>query len=139
MPSEYFLLSKYMCKNLIVFSPTQTVLEVMELLQKHRISGGPVLNESQQLIGMISESDCIKQIAESTYYNMPMHTVLVTEYMDSNLMTISCNLSIFEAAQQFYTTKKKRFPVMDGKVLVGQISQSDIVRAILNINNTSLK
>ena len=137
MSSDFFLLSKYMSKNVVIFSPNQTVLEVMELLQKHRISGGPVLNEGGQVIGMISESDCIKQIAESAYYNMPMHSVLVTEYMDTNVTTISCHLSILEAAQLFYTTKKKRFPVMDAQVLVGQISQSDILRAILNSNNIS--
>ena len=59
--------------------------------------------------------------------------------IDSNVTTISSHLSIFEAAQLFYTSKKKRFPVMNGQVLVGQISQSDIVRAILNINNVSSK
>ena len=49
MSSDFFLLSKYMSKNVVIFSPNQTVLEVMELLQKHRISGGPVLNEEDKL------------------------------------------------------------------------------------------
>lgn len=139
MRSEYLLISKYMSKKLVAFKPKQTVLQVMELLHKNGISGGPVLDQSGKLIGMISESDCIKQIAESTYYNMPMNTVLVNEYMDTNVTTISCHLSIFEAAHLFYKTKKKRFPVMKDRCIVGQISQSDIVRAILNINKISAK
>lgn len=64
--------SDYMTRDLITFTPDQTIETVMQTLIKHRISGGPVVNEKHELIGIISEGDCIKQISESRYYNMPM-------------------------------------------------------------------
>ena len=60
--SEQIIVSDYMTRNLIVFKPQQSVLAVMNQLIKNRISGGPVVNKNNELIGMISEGDCIKQI-----------------------------------------------------------------------------
>jgi len=61
-----------MSKNMILFTKDQSVIEVVEKLIKHRISGGPVVDDNRHVIGVISEGDCIKQISESRYYNMPM-------------------------------------------------------------------
>ena len=46
--------------------------DVIQSLIKNKISGGPVVNDKNELVGMISEGDCLKQISESRYYNMPM-------------------------------------------------------------------
>ena len=63
------LVSDYMTKKLITFKPEQSVLDVMEILIKKRISGGPVVNNKGELLGIISEGDCMKQISESRYFN----------------------------------------------------------------------
>ncbi|MCB0444899.1 MAG: CBS domain-containing protein, partial [Gelidibacter sp.] len=64
--------SDYMTRDLIVFKPEQSVDEVINTLLRFKISGGPVVNDNYELVGMISEGDCLKQISESRYYNMPM-------------------------------------------------------------------
>ena len=91
----------YMTRNLITFRPEQSVEEVIDTLIKHRISGGPVVNDRNELIGIISEGDCIKQISESRYYNMPMDNDTVDKHMVKNVETIDGNLNIFDAAKQF--------------------------------------
>ena len=65
--------SDYMSTDLITFNPHQSVIEVIETLVKHRISGGPVVDHNNKLLGIISEGDCIKQLNESRYYNMPIN------------------------------------------------------------------
>ena len=55
------LVKDIMCQNLIVFHPDQSIHEVMQKFVKYRISGGPVVNESGKLIGVISEADCMKE------------------------------------------------------------------------------
>ena len=55
--------SDYMTRDLITFTADQTIESVMQAIIKHRISGGPVVNEKNELIGVISEGDCIKQIS----------------------------------------------------------------------------
>ena len=125
------LVSDYMTKKLITFRPDQPVSEVVESLIQNRISGGPVVNEKNELVGVISEGDCIKHISESRYYNMPLDKSTVDKHMVKNVDTIDGNLNIFEAADKFLKAKHRRFPiVVDGK-LVGQISQKDILIAAL--------
>lgn len=127
--------SDYMSKNLITFSPKQSVLEVMEQLVKYKISGGPVINENNELLGIISEGDCIKQLNESRYYNMPMEDTFVDRFMVRDVETIDGNLSIFDAANKFLETKRRRFPILENGKLVGQISQKDVMKAALKLNS----
>jgi len=125
------LVSDYMTKKLITFKPNQSVSEVMEALIKNKISGGPVVNEKNELLGIISEGDCIKQISDSKYYNLPINNATVESHMVKNVETIDGNLNIFDAAKQFIDSKRRRFPIVEKGKLIGQISQKDILIAAL--------
>lgn len=135
--SEQIKVSDYMTRNLIVFNPKQSVLEVMNQLIKHRISGGPVVNENHELVGIISEGDCIKQISESRYYNQPMDNINVEEHMIKDVETINGDMSVFDAAEKFLKSKRRRFPIIEDGKLVGQISQKDILKAALQLKGHS--
>lgn len=129
--------SDYMSTNLITFKPNQPVVQVMELLIKHKISGGPVVDDNGTLVGMISEGDCMKQISECRYYNMPMGDQKVEDYMDRKPETILWNLSVFDAATHFCNARRNRFPVMKDGKLVGQISRSDVLKAAINLKSNT--
>ncbi len=104
------LVSEYMTTKLITFRPNQPVAEVMETLIKNKISGGPVVNESNELLGIISEGDCIKHISESRYYNIPIDNDNVEKHMVKNVETIEASLNIFEAAEKFLLSKRRPYP-----------------------------
>ncbi len=125
------LVSDYMTKNLITFKPDQSVMDVMNTLIKNRISGGPVVNNNGELVGIISEGDCIKQISESRYFNMPMAETNVENHMAKNVDVIDGNMNIFDAANKFLNSKRRRFPIVENGKLVGQISQKDILKAAI--------
>lgn len=129
----------YMTTNLITFKPEQSVEDVIEKLIKYRISGGPVINDKQELIGIISEGDCIKQISESRYYNMPMEHRTIEQCMIRNVDTIDGNMNVFDAANKFLNTKRRRFPIVENGKLVGQISQKDILKAALTLKGQNWK
>ncbi|WP_417557010.1 CBS domain-containing protein [Mesoflavibacter zeaxanthinifaciens] len=129
----------YMTKDLITFKPTQSVEEVVEILIKHKISGGPVVNENNELIGIISEGDCIKQISESRYYNSPTQDSQVENHMVKNVETIDGNLNIFDAANKFLSAKRRRFPIIEDGKLIGQISQKDILKAAMQLKGHNWK
>ena len=131
--SEQIIVSDYMTRNLIVFKPQQSVLAVMNQLIKNRISGGPVVNKNNELIGMISEGDCIKQITESRYYNQPLGNINVEDHMIKDVETIDGDMNIFDAAEKFISSKRRRFPIIKEGKLVGQISQKDILKAALKL------
>lgn len=129
------LVSDIMSRNLIVFTPNQSIHEVMRKFIKHRISGGPVVDEAGNLIGVISEADCMKEISDSRYFNMPILDKTVAHFMTSPVDTIEASKTVFEAASKFFKTSRRRFPVLDNKQLVGQVSRKDIVIASLNMKS----
>ncbi len=131
--------SDYMSTRLITFRPEQNVMEVMEKLIKHRISGGPVVNAKNELLGVISEGDCMKQISDSRYYNMPMEDATVEKNMACNVDTIDGDMNIFDAAKKFLELKHRRFPILKEGKLVGQISQKDVLKAALKLKGRTWK
>ncbi len=129
------LVRDIMTKNLILFRPKQSIHDVMKAFIKYKISGGPVVNKNGDLMGIISEADCMKEISESRYFNMPILDKSVYHFMTKDVETIEANNSVFDAASTFFRTKRRRFPVLDNKKLVGQVSRKDIVIAALNLKS----
>lgn len=134
-----FKVSDYMTRKLITFRSDERMEHVIDTLIKYRISGAPVVNEKHELIGIISEGDCIKHISESRYYNMPMENHTVEKHMVKNVDTIDGNMNIFDAANQFLESKHRRFPIVENGKLVGQISQKDILKAALALKGHNWK
>lgn len=129
----------YMTRKLITFKSDQKMEKVIDILIKNKISGGPVVNGKNELIGIISEGDCIKQISESRYYNMPMDNNIVEKHMVRNVETIDGEMNIFDAANKFLESKRRRFPIVENGKLVGQISQKDILKAALALKGHTWK
>ena len=122
-----------MTTQLITFTPEQSVQEVVESLIKNKISGGPVVNDRQELVGIISEGDCLKQLSESRYYNMPLEHDNVEKRMVRDVETIDGEMNVFDAANKFLSSRRRRFPIVENGKLVGQISQKDILKAALQL------
>ena len=138
--TELILVSDYMTTNLITFKANQSIEDVIESLIEHKISGGPVVNDKNELIGIISEGDCMKQISESRYYNMPMNNEhIVEKAMATNVETIDGNMNIFDAANEFLESKRRRFPIVKDGKLVGQISQKDVLKAAVTLKGNTWK
>ena len=134
-----FTVNDFMTRELITFKPEQTVEEVIQTLIRYRISGGPVVNDDNELVGVISEGDCLKQISESRYYNMPMEQHTVGNRMIRNVETIDGNMNVFDAANKFLESKIRRFPIVEHGRLVGQISQKDILKAAIQLKGQNWK
>ena len=134
-----FKVSDFMTTKLITFRPEQSVEEVIDSLINNKISGGPVVNDKNELVGIISEGDCIKHISESRYYNMPLEDDKIEKRMVKNVETIDGNMNIFDAANKFLKDKRRRFPIVEDGKLVGQISQKDILKATIMMKSQNWK
>ena len=137
---DNILVSDYMTKKLVTFKPTDSLDHVINELIKYKISGGPVVNDKNELIGIISETDCIKHISESKYYNLPSDSDnTVAKKMIAEVDTINKNMDIFDAASKFIKSKRRRFPVVENGKLIGQISQKDVLKAAMTFKGNSWK
>ncbi len=137
---ELILVSDYMSTKLITFKATDSLDHVISLLIQNKISGGPVVNDANELIGIISETDCIKHISESKYYNMPSDiNNTVGKYMVTDVDTIDKNMNIFDAAFKFLSARRRRFPVCENGKLIGQLSQKDVLKATMSVKGNTWK
>lgn len=118
----------YMSRNLITLSPDMEINHAMNILLEKRISGAPVVDESGQLIGVLSKKDCLAAALAASYYRdwgKP-----VSAYMSTDVQTLDSGLDIVAATNAFLESSFRRFPVMENGQLVGQISRADALRAM---------
>ena len=131
------LVRDYMSTSLITFREHENIMDVAEKLTKHHISGGCVVDENNNLLGLISEGDCMKHISDSRYYNMPMDDLTVAKRMTCNVETIDADMNVMDAAKLFIEKRLRRFPILENGKLVGQISQSDVLRAAIKLKGNN--
>ena len=123
----------FMVTKLITFTPDTLIGFAINSLITNKISGAPVIDNNGNLVGILSEKDCLQTWLESSYYNyLSGH---VKDYMSKNLITIDVNDNITEVAQKFIDLRFRRFPVLENGKLVGQISRRDVLKVIETISN----
>lgn len=133
----YPTVEHYMTKQLIVFTPDQNIEEAMEVLVEKKISGAPVVNKNGDLVGMLSEKDCLHVILESRYLNFPASQGKVNDYMTKAVATISSDKDVVEVAMLFENSSFRRYPITKNGKLIGQVSRRDILRAAVDLSSTT--
>ena len=121
-------IEQHMATELISFSPEDDILHAVRVLLDKNISGAPVLDESGNLIGILSMKDCM-EIVYNTAYHQDWGGK-VEQYMSHEVEHIEADTSILTAAEKFLSSNFRRFPVLRNGQLVGQISRHDILRAL---------
>jgi len=146
-----------MTRNVITAKENDSVLEVATVLKENKIAGVPVLNEREEIVGVISEADILKLLDNFHWYT-PIFTahdlihlfgedlhdiqqdiekaskMKVKEVMSKNPETISPDALIDDAAQIMHSTGFNRLPVVDGSgKLVGIIARADIIASLYDI------
>ncbi|NCF15792.1 MAG: CBS domain-containing protein [Gammaproteobacteria bacterium] len=118
----------YMARTVVTFKPDTPVLDAVHTLVKNRIAGAPVVDDEGNLVGMLSELDCMKVALQAGYYGD--YGGPVSDYMSEGVKTVNIEMSIVDLAQVFIDEGFRRFPVTDNNRLVGQISRRDVLRAL---------
>lgn len=122
------LVKDYMTGKLVTFHPDTDVLDAIHELVSHGIAGAPVTNNRGELIGMLSELDCMKVALHAGYHGHWGGPV--SDYMTTDIETVDADMSIIDLAQRFMDTGFRRFPVVKDHRLIGQISRRDVLRAL---------
>ncbi len=131
MPLKSAKVRDYMSGKLITFKPDTDIMDAVKILVENRITGAPVVNNHGELVGMLSEFDCLKVVLEAGYNDHPGGPV--SELMTQDVETVDANMSIFDLTQMFLGSGFRRYPVTERNVLVGQVSRKDLLRALLDL------
>jgi CBS domain-containing protein len=113
-------------------SHTASIRSAVLFLLKAKISGAPVVDENKNLVGFISEQDCITEILNDAMYCEDSPPV--TKLMTRNVITATPETSIVELAEKMANSAARNYPVVQNGVLVGLINRSLIMKAILETN-----
>lgn len=131
MPLRSVLVKDWMAANLVTLKPDMDVMDALARLVEARIAGAPVVDHHGNLVGMLSEFDCMKVALDSSYHGQ--WGGRVSEFMTRDVITVPADMSIIDLARRFQESRLRRFPVMDDTRLVGQISRRDVLRALMSI------
>jgi len=101
----------YMATKLITLDPDDDILSAAHILIKHEISGAPVVDNNDQMVGILTERDCMRVALQAEYYGMPGGRVK-------------------EFIKMFIEGTYNRYPVVENERLIGQISRRDVMRAL---------
>ena len=122
----------YMTVNLTTFPPDLDIMQAVRKLVHQRISSAPVVDSRGNLVGILSERDCVKVAMDTCYHGN--QAGLVSDYMTPEVRTIEGDVSILELAQKFVDKPFRRYPVVHNNRLVGQISIRDVLVALEKIS-----
>jgi CBS domain-containing membrane protein len=137
-----------MVARVIAVNPEDSLVHVVEIMSKNRVSGVPVVNSDRRVLGVISEKDILRQMVGETTDNfmallaqclrsggrcaMPGQKLIAREVMTEPAVTIQEDVYLADIAELLTQRQINRLPVTDpdGR-LVGIITRSDIVNATL--------
>jgi CBS domain-containing protein len=145
-----------MSKKVITIGKNASIEKLSELLVNNKISGVPVVDENNKMIGIVSEADIIVQDADLHFpryfklldaiiyleslnkFKRSLEKHLATkvgDIMTQKVKTVSENTPVNEIANLMLDSRVNRVPVMDkNNNLVGIITRADIVKSMV-LNN----
>ncbi len=108
-----------MTPNVIRVREDNTIEDAARLLARHHITGLPVVNSDEALVGLITEYDLISKQGHH-----------VSEIMSRSVISVTADTEVEAVAHLLTSQHIRRVPVLEDGRLVGIVSQSDLVRQI---------
>ena len=122
-------------KELLTVDPKQSVIDALTIMAKYKIGALIVMNKSE-MVGVISERDYAREIILE---GKSSKETRVEEIMTKKVLTLSAK-DKFEKGLEIMTEKRIRhMPVMDGRKLLGMVSQGDLVKEMISYQKELIK
>jgi CBS domain-containing protein len=145
-----------MTTNVITVSPDTTVQEIAKILSERSVSGVPVVDAENRLLGIVSEGDLLHRVetgterrpdrrtgrrrswwldtigsdAELARDYVKSHGRIARDVMTRDVVSVSEESELAEIANLLETKRIKRVPVVKDGKLVGIVSRANLVRAL---------
>jgi CBS domain-containing protein len=141
-----------MTTEVITVSPQTTVQELARILSDKGISGAPVVDADNRLIGLVSEGDLLHRAETGTERRVQRrrswwldsvaaeeeqareyvkaHGRTVADIMTPNVISVAATTDLADIAMLLETKRIKRVPVVEDGRLIGIVSRANLVRAL---------
>lgn len=118
----------HMTRSPVTLSPETHIFEAIRALTERSISGATVLDDDGNVVGVISEMDCLQAVLSGTYHGEAGGTV--GDIMTTEVESVEVGASVVDVAQKLIDGHRRRFPVVKEGKFVGQVSCRSILRAV---------
>jgi CBS domain-containing protein len=137
-----------MTRKVVSTRPDASIAEMAKLMLENRISGLPVLDDHGDLVGLVTEGDCLRRTETGTERKRPRwmelligsgrladeyiraHGRKVADVMTPSPITITEDTSLDQVVHLMETRRIKRLPVMRDRKLVGIVSRANLLHAL---------
>lgn len=135
-------ISEVMEKRVIRLKPDYSLTKAAMILIKHDISGAPVVDDQDKILGILSEADIFRALNPTykdylgsggniNYEDMENRTIklkekLVNEYMNKDVLIVKPETPVMRAGSLMLAKEYNRIPVGKHKKLVGMVSRRAI-------------
>ena len=140
-----------MTQEVITVTKSTSIKNLSDLFIKHKVNGFPVLDEDDQLIGIVTEKNLIEQnknlhiptvialfdaviyLESGKKFEEEVKRFNATQVKDiytSNVVTVSPDVNIHEIASLMSEKSVHSIPVVDGKNVLGIIGKLDIIKGL---------
>lgn len=114
--------------------PDATVYDALQLMAKHNTGALLVLNENK-MVGIISERDCVRKV---DLKGKSVRDTKVKDIMTADVITVDCDQPLEECQALLMEKSIRHLPVYDGGKLAGLLSVRDVMREMIEIQQTML-
>jgi CBS domain-containing protein len=160
-PAKSLLVKDVMTRDVVVFSPQNTLDFALKAFAKKGVSGAPVVS-GERLVGMVTEYDVIKVMdihaAKSKLASIPHFlaimagtkneeaserlrrsakdagSMMIEDFMTKDPVSVGKDTTMLDAARLIDVHKVNRLPVTEKGKLLGIITRSDIIRAVAGMD-----
>ena len=138
-----------MTQPVVTVNSSDTVEQAISLMLAKGISGLPVINAAGALVGMLTEGDLLRRAELGTERSRPRwleflvgpgkladeyvhtHGRTVADVMSNDVIDASVDATLEEIVTSMEKEHIKRIPILDGGKLVGIVSRSNLLRALI--------
>lgn len=140
-----------MTSTVISVQPNATILQAARQMLQHHISGLPVIDHSGEIVGILSEGDFLRRRETGTERKRSRwleflmgpgkiavdythsHGSKATEVMTTNVYTVIEDTNLEDIVELMERRRIKRVPVMRGKKVVGMVTRSNLMHAMVSL------
>ncbi|MDO9538275.1 MAG: CBS domain-containing protein [Thermoplasmata archaeon] len=146
-----------MTKKVITLKSNQTIAEAVGKLAENGISGAPVLDDDDKVVGMVTEKDILKALktrsksVEMVYPSLSMLSVAfvqkniiketleafteiasskISDIMEKNVLYAEKGTALAMVVETMTKRDVNRVPVMDSGKLIGIVSRADVIKGL---------
>jgi len=130
--------SKIMTRNPVITHPDLSMTDARSLMDREKVGHIPVLNKNNELVGLVTRADLLKagpssatslDVYEISYL---LSKLTVEKVMEKNVITVQENEVVEEAARIMADNGIGCLPVLNGSLLTGIITDTDIFHFFIN-------